>query len=370
MPPLKAVSEQNRARQNRASFPTLRQSRHAKTRNRGPLIQSSASFVAGFVPPDYLIEGLLQRRFLYSLTGQTGGGKTAISLFMAAHAALDRPIGTYAVQPGRILYLAGENPDDIRARWIAMGQQMDFDVNAIDVGFIPGTLRISEIQARIRHEAETLGGLALAVIDTSAAYFESDDENNNVQAGAHARMFLSLVGLPGGPCVLVNCHPVKNAGNDNLIPRGGGASIAEVDGNLTARNDGSIVQLHWQGKFRGPDFAPVSFQLRSVTHERLRDSNGRLMPTVVASYLSPAAQEELANVARTEEDQLLRALNENEGASFADLGRKVDWMLKTGEPNKMKAQRKLKTLAKHKLVTNDRDQWSVTAKGKKAQKGR
>src|SRR6516165_3975704 len=42
------------------------------------------------------------------------------------------------------------------------------------------------------------------------------------------------------------------------------------------------------------------------------------------------------------------------------LARKVDWTLKNGEPNKMKVQRKLKKLEKHKLVTNDRDQWSVT----------
>ena len=26
---------------------------------------------------------------------------------------------------------AGENPDDVRARWLAMSQQMDFDVETI-----------------------------------------------------------------------------------------------------------------------------------------------------------------------------------------------------------------------------------------------
>src|SRR5262249_38350148 len=40
------------------------------------LMQSSAEFVAGFVPPDYLIDGLLQRRYVYSFTGPTGSGKT------------------------------------------------------------------------------------------------------------------------------------------------------------------------------------------------------------------------------------------------------------------------------------------------------
>ena len=40
--------------------------------------------------------------------------------------------------------------------------------------------------------------------------------------------------MPGEPCVIVACHPVKNASDDNLIPRGGGAFLNEVDGNLTA----------------------------------------------------------------------------------------------------------------------------------------
>ena len=35
------------------------------------LIVSSANFLAGFIPPDYLVDGLLQRRFCYSLTAPT-----------------------------------------------------------------------------------------------------------------------------------------------------------------------------------------------------------------------------------------------------------------------------------------------------------
>jgi hypothetical protein len=44
------------------------------------LIQSSVEFTRNFVPPDYLIDGILQRRFCYSLTAKTGTGKTAIML--------------------------------------------------------------------------------------------------------------------------------------------------------------------------------------------------------------------------------------------------------------------------------------------------
>src|SRR5262245_23208465 len=56
------------------------------------LLQSSAEFVANFMPPDYLVDGLLQRRYVYSLTAPTGSGKTAIVLLLAAHVARGKPL--------------------------------------------------------------------------------------------------------------------------------------------------------------------------------------------------------------------------------------------------------------------------------------
>jgi hypothetical protein len=132
------------------------------------LIQSSADFVAGFVPPDYLLDGIMQRRFFYSLTGRTNGGKTAIALLVAAHVGIGRPIGKCEVAQGRVLYFAGENPDDVRMRWIAMAQNLDFDIDTIPVSFVPGTFKISQIAARITQEVKESGDVALVVIDTSA----------------------------------------------------------------------------------------------------------------------------------------------------------------------------------------------------------
>jgi hypothetical protein len=237
------------------------------------LIVSSAEFVGRFIPPDYLIDGLIQRRFIYSMTAPTGSGKTAVALLITAHTALKRALGEYQLEGGRVLYLAGENPDDIRMRWLAMADEMDFDINTIHVHFLPGVFKLSEIGERIKAEIEKIGTVVLVVIDTSAAYFEGSEENANVEMGIHARRMRGLVNLPGGPCVLVACHPVKNATPDNLLPRGGGAFIAEVDGNLTVSKNESVSTLHWQGKFRGPDFAPIPFSLHTVTTEALKDSN-------------------------------------------------------------------------------------------------
>ncbi len=126
------------------------------------LILSSEEFTRDFVPPDYLWDGILLRGFVYSLTARTGDGKTAIMLALTAAIARVKLFtshdimrgkadfsGRY-VESGRVLYFAGENPDDIRMRWIAMAEHLNFDADAIDVHFIAGTFNIKKLEARIR----------------------------------------------------------------------------------------------------------------------------------------------------------------------------------------------------------------------------
>lgn len=328
------------------------------------LIRSSREFVRGFTPPDYLVDGIVQFGFFYSLTGKTGGGKTAIALLIAASVALGASIGSHQVGRGRVLYFAGENPDDIRMRWIAMADNMLFDVDAIDVHFIAGTFKISEMVARIADEVAALGPVALVIVDTSAAYFEGDDENSNAQAGAHARRLRGLVDLPGRPTVIVNCHPTKNAADDNLLPRGGGAFIAEVDGNMTARRADGAVELHWQGKFRGPDFAPISFQLRPIGSERLVDSKGRSIPSVMAVHLTDAAQDAMADAVRHDENRLLTDIADAPGLSIAQRATRLGWLTSAGAPYKSKVQRVQKALQKAKLIEVVLDKPQITSAGK------
>jgi hypothetical protein len=270
-----------------------------------------------------------------------------------------------ANREGARAFFAGENPDDIRARWIALAQQMCFDIETIDVHFIPGKFKISQLIKRIRGEVEALGGVEFLIIDTSAAYFETDNENDTMQMLHHAHRLRGLVNLPGGPCVLANCHPVKNATDDNLVPRGGGSFLNESDGNLTAHKNDMTVELHWQGKFRGPDFAPMCFMLKTVTHERLKDTKGRLIPTVVASHLSDIAQQELAKVTRCDEDLLLHAVSKSAACSIADLAKELGWYTAKGEPYKSKVHRIMVRLKQQKLVKDERGRLEITDKGQK-----
>jgi hypothetical protein len=327
------------------------------------LALSSAEFVAGFTPPDYLIVGWLQRRFVYSLTAATGDGKTAVALLITLLISQGFKLGKLDFKCGRVLYFAGENPDDVRMRWMATTQQFGLAPEDIDnVYFVPGVFKFTEISERI-HQEMAAQELALVIVDTSAAYFETDDENNNMQALAHAKRLRELSRLPGGPTVLICCHPTKNA--ESLVPRGGGAFLNEVDGNLTCKRDDLAVELHWCGKFRGPDFAPLSFQLKVVTHERLKDTDENLIQTVVALALTDEGLRDMKSARRTDEDRVLLSISEDPQLPSRERARQLGWFMKSGDPYHMRAVRAEKALAAGRLITKARDGWELTKAGEK-----
>jgi RecA-family ATPase len=249
-------------------------------------IKSSAEFVAAFVPPDYLIDGLIQESFLYSFTGATGAGKTTITLRLAASVARGTKFCGRETKKRRVLYLAAENPIDVRMRWIALADHMGFDADTIEVYFIEDVFRISQMKPALKAAAERVGGdFGLVVVDTGPVFYEGDDENSRKQQGDHAVLLRDLITLiPGMPTVLVNCHPTKGANNDQLLPAGGGNFLNQVDGNLTCFKSESTTEMHWQGKFRGVDFAPIFFLLKTVKHPSLVTSTGKIIPATRTSF--------------------------------------------------------------------------------------
>ncbi len=97
--------------------------------------------------------------------------------------------------------------------------------------------------------------------------FTGDDENDNKQMGDHARNMRKLCDLPGRPCVVALCHPTKRPSGTETCCRAAAAPIiAEVDGNLSLwAHDDKLADLHWTGKFRGPDFEKITFRLDTIT---------------------------------------------------------------------------------------------------------
>jgi hypothetical protein len=330
----------------------------------GGFIKTEAEFVAGFVPPDYLLRGVLQLRFCYSVTGQTGTGKTTVAMLVAAHVATGSRLGGLSVKKGTVIYFAGENPEDVKMRWIGLKSHMGL-TGPVDVHFIPGAMHISKVVDRIREEVISKGLTPkLIVVDTAAAYFEEDNDNDNVQAGNHARRLRSLCGLPGGPCVLVLCHPTKNAQDDNLVPRGGGAFLNEVDGNIALRKaDGNFVVANALGKFRGPEFTPLNFALCVVRdHPLLKDSDGVQIPTIVAEPVTDSAVAALSMGSEQDDIRLLRDIEARPRDTHRDRAPRLGCSHTT-------IGRRIEKLAKRKLVDDTGFITKLTPRGQKELNG-
>jgi hypothetical protein len=326
------------------------------------LIKHSAEFLQGFVPPDYILDGVLQRGFCYSMTAKTGTGKTAVAMCFSAHVATGRPLNGLSVAQGEVIYLAGENPTDIQMRWLGLTQEMKIDPATVPVYFLPGVIPISQNVAAITQEVEARAlRPTLVVVDTAAAYFEGDNENDNVQQGNNARLLRSLTLLPGGPCVLILCHPTKRAGDDDLLPRGGGAFLNEVDGNIALKANDTIIGAEVQGKFRGPAFPPLQFKLDAVReHPLLKDSKGRSIPTVIAREITDG--EMASNVAMQEcdENRLLRLIEKHPRASLQELAN-----LMGAKTSKSKVDRLVQKMINLKILKREGRNLKLTAIGEK-----
>ena len=151
-----------------------------------------------------------------------------------------------------------------------------------------------------------------------------------------------------------------------MLPRGGGAFLAEMDGNLTAwKHDEVMVDLNYT-KMRGPGFEPMTLKLETIRTTRLTDSKGRLLPTVRAVAVSTGEEDSQVGRLLEDENRVLVQMMFVPGQSFADVARSIGWLNDTDEPLKARVQRAITRLEKEKpvLIRKVRGQWELTEKGK------
>jgi len=322
-------------------------------------------FVSDVAAPHWLIEKIVQRGRLYACTSLTGHGKTAVWLFNGCMIQAGRNIGNLRTTQGNVLYLAGENPEDVKYRLLGMIET--YRLKPKDLPYVlPGNFPLTDEAAEVlKKEIDAIGiEFSLIVGDTAASYFPGEDENDNVAAGSYARTLRTFTCCRGGPAVITLAHPIKHASKDNLLPRGGGAFLNELDGNLVNYREGEVSSLHWCGKIRGPDFDPISFKLRSV-QTGLIDQWEAPFQTVVAEPMSEEAAADQAHQSMSEENVVLRILRDNPKWMSVKIAEAAGWTDDEGRPQRWKVVRVLQRLSDDKLIHQPRKRgpWKITQKG-------
>lgn len=336
------------------------QRRAALEKRSSPLLVDASDWLDAATPMEWVIDGLIQRGCLYACTAITNHGKTAIGLLMALSVAVGKKFADREIVKGKVLILCGENPDGFRTRMMATMDSM-----GLERGDITGLVKVldhalplhgayEQILAEARQEE---GDYALVLVDTSVSYYSGDDEDDNLQARQHAWDLRALAELPGHPAIIANTHPTKSADRENLLPRGAGALLNEIDTNLTVFAEGETAHLHWHRKKRGPDFDPIPFEFHSKTIEE----QGRKIPTVYAAHITDNRATELKKARLQADDRLLYAMLHHPDSTYAEWASQCGW---NGEQAKSKVWRSMERLKEDKLVEKYRGALRLTSRGK------
>jgi hypothetical protein len=253
-------------------------------------LHGAALFVKNIKAPEFILESVLQRSYVYSLTAKWGHGKTAIGLVMAVHIAGGKPFAGLNTKQSRVLYMAGENPADVQFRLIAICREFGIDINTIDKSLIfcdkAFPVNKKNIRQFVVEQVRKISEIDLVIIDTGPAHTDIDDENSNTVMQKAAYALRELSEELGSPCVVVMLHPTQGATRENLRSRGGGAFAGQIDGELLLWKHESTKQVEfWHSdKFRGGGFEARWFDLKRVILNDFVDNFGNSTVTVVATH--------------------------------------------------------------------------------------
>ena len=329
-----------------------------------PRFRTLKQFCAEYDPIAEVIAGVVISGSLYTMTATTGTGKTALMVTTALAGAAGRDLLGRRVKQGRYAFCTAENPDGVRMRFAVGSFHWNIDQDAIDRDLLINDNRVrpEEICEFLAREAVENGPFTGIFIDTWQAFFDGRDANNPTEAVNFTKRFRPLTNLPGSPAVIVAAHPNKNASVNDLIPSGGGSTLNEVDGNLAlAIQPSDLIELGWQGKFRGFHFEPQLFRIEKMFSPDIVDVEGRQIgiPLMFPSSAEDAVAREKAIANR--EARLLKAIGDNPSASTTALAAKAD--IPRGS-----LARALARLARErpKLIQEKLGKWTVTKAGKEA----
>lgn len=204
---------------------------------------------AEFTPPSWLAKGLLPRKGIGLLFGESGAGKSFAAIHAALCVAWGQPLFESKVKQGGVLYVAAEGGSSVAGRFRAANDAMQAQIAAARlsgdqpkrapiriVTETPDLSRDGDPKALLRtitdaaHDFEKAGyPLALVVVDTWHAAMGGGDENSAADAGAALKPLRDATETGGFHCLIVH-HPGKDsergARGSNALPAAADAIIA------------------------------------------------------------------------------------------------------------------------------------------------
>lgn len=253
-------------------------------------------FMSELEPTFWIWQKILAKGWLYALAAAPGSGKTAVALLLMLRAAIGAEFKGRKMSQSRVLYLCGENPQDVRGRFDALLREHSMKLIDVEgqIFFTKSPFNIDDpmdLDSFIR-DCQKYKPFDLCIIDTQKAHSGAEDEDSNPEAHELAQAIRRLGAGIGDPCMLTLSHPTKNPTRDTLLPRGGSAFTGSIDGVLCLWREsrGMPTELFThKDKFRGRAFDGELFELIEVEHPNMVDNFGDPATTVLAKELVASA---------------------------------------------------------------------------------
>lgn len=252
-------------------------------------------------PVDWLITGLIESDGVGMVYGDSGVGKTFITLDMALSVATGVPYHGKLVKQGAVFYIAGEGRNGItrrRGAWqqhrgVTQEQMGTAPIYCSDGNLILNSASAKDIIQAVRDiAAEVSAEPRLVVLDTLARTMEGDensakDFNQYLQAATAIQDMFKCT-------VLIVHHTGKDNGRG---ARGSSAIKAGMDFSYSLEKSGDAVTLKCEKLKDGEPPQPITFRLHPVSFEAEIEGGG----TEKLSSLVPALLDGLAAIEAIQE---------------------------------------------------------------------
>lgn len=200
----------------------------------------------------YLVKGICDRGQLIVMWGAPGSGKTFVALSLAAHIGSGTAWAGRRVKQGRVLYVCAESTRKHLENRLAALTLMQPDVADADVTWCPISADFRNTEQDVldvMHAAQTLGDVALIVVDTLAVTFGGGNENAPEDMGQYVTN-MKAIKTATGAAVLVVHHCGKDEAKGM---RGHTSLLGALDSELIVERPPTGPRVLKAGKLREGD---------------------------------------------------------------------------------------------------------------------
>jgi hypothetical protein len=230
-------------------------------------------------PPEWFVKGVLARAGLGVIYGESGAGKSFLTLDLLMAIALGKTWNGKRVRQGRIVYACAEGQAGFRNRVKAYCKIHNVDPDNLPFGVITDVPNLlAQDHKALSKQVNAWGGADLLGIDTYAQVTPGANENSSEDMGK-ALTHIRLIHAETGAMPLLVHHSGKDTTRG---ARGWSGLKAAADTELEVLRDQEQRQLRVSKQKDGEDGLVLPFRLEQV--DLGRDPDGDPITSCVVRY--------------------------------------------------------------------------------------